>query len=440
MNPNDLILVSVDDHVVEPPDMFDQHLPLPWKSRAPRIVHKKDGSDVWVWDGQQIPNLGLNAVVGRPPEEYGMEPTSYAQLRPGTYDVHERIRDMNANGVLASLCFPSFPSLCGEKFFRHPDREAAHVILQAYNDWHVDEWCAAYPGRFIPLGLLPLWNVELMAQEVRRLARKGCHAVSFTESPDAHGLPSIHDAYWDPLWTACSDEGTILCIHIGTGSGMKFSSMDAPVDVMITVQPITCVNAAADLLWSRVLKEFPRIRIAMSEGGIGWIPYFLERADYVHEHHHAWTHQSFAGRKPSQVWREHFITCFIDDPVGVKNRDDVGIDTITWECDYPHSDTTWPRSPEILGRSLENVPAGDVAKITHENALRAFRFEPFGVRPREHCTVAALRAESPDVDLTIRSQGGKAPTDVTRPVTTQDVLRQLASVYSTAAEPAVEEA
>lgn len=434
MDAKDLILVSVDDHVVEPADMFAQHLPAAWKAKAPRSVRKADGSDVWIWDGQQIPNLGLNAVVGRPPQEYGMEPTSYAQLRPGTYNVHERIRDMNANGVLASMCFPSFPSLCGEKFFKHSDREVAHVVLQAYNDWHVDEWCAAYPGRFIPLGLLPLWDPQLMANEVRRLARKGCHAVSFTESPDAHGLPSFHDTHWDPFWKACTEEGTVICIHIGSGSGMKFSSMDAPVDVMITVQPIACVNCAADLLWSRVLKEFPSIRFALSEGGVGWIPYFLERADYVHEHHHPWTHQDFAGKQPSEVWREHMITCFIDDPVGIKNRHAVGIDTMTWECDYPHSDTTWPRSPEILARSLAGVPADEVAKITHENALRVFRLDAFRFRPKAACTAGALRAESPDVDLSLRSQGGKPPTEKSRPVTTQDVLRQLASVYSTMPE------
>jgi predicted TIM-barrel fold metal-dependent hydrolase len=434
MKPEDLILVSVDDHVVEPPNIFDQHLAAEHKARAPRVVHKKDGSDVWVFEGEQIPNIGLNAVVGRPPEEYGMEPTAFEQLRPGTYDVHERIRDMNANGVLASMCFPSFPGLCGALFFRQPDKQLSRVILQAYNDWHINEWCGAYPGRFIPLALLPLWDPQLMAEEVRRVARKGCHAVSFTESPDSLGLPSLHNPHWDPFWAACADEGTVVCIHIGSGAGMKFSSMDAPVDVMITVQPIACVNCAADLLWSRVLKDFPTLRIAMSEGGIGWIPYFLERADYVHQHHHAWTHQDFGGKKPSQVWREHMITCFIDDPVGVRNRHGVGIETITWECDYPHSDTTWPQSPEILARSFDGVPDDEVRKITHENALRFFRVDPFRHRPKEKCTAGALRAESPDVDLSVRSQGGKAPTAERRPVTTQDVLQQLATVYSSQPE------
>ncbi|MCZ6464730.1 MAG: amidohydrolase family protein, partial [Proteobacteria bacterium] len=259
MRPEDMILVSVDDHVVEPPNMFDNHLAPEWKSRAPRIVHK-DGMDLWVFEGQQLPNIGLNAVVGRPPEEYGVEPTAYSQMRPGCYDVHERIRDMNANGVLASMCFPSFPSFCGTLWARQEDKELARVMLQAYNDWHVDEWCGSYPGRFIPLSLPALWDPKLAADEVRRMAKKGCHAVSFTENPEKVGFPSLHNEYWDPFWEACADQGTVVCIHIGSASGMSFTTMDSPVDVMITVSPINIVSCAADLLWSQVLRRYPTLK------------------------------------------------------------------------------------------------------------------------------------------------------------------------------------
>jgi predicted TIM-barrel fold metal-dependent hydrolase len=434
MQSDDLILVSVDDHVVEPPDMFEGHLAPEYRSKAPRVVRKKDGTDVWLFEGSPVPNIGLNAVVGRPPEEYGMEPTSYDQLRPGTYDIHERIRDMNANGVLASMCFPSFPGFCGTLFARQDDKKLARVMLQAYNDWHIDTWCGTHPGRFIPLSLPMIWDPEAMAEEIRRVAKKGCHAVSFTENPEKLGHPSVHSEHWNPVWEACSDEGTVVCIHIGSGGGMAFTSMDAPVDSMITVQPMKILDCAADLLWSRVLRDYP-IKFALSEGGIGWIPYFLERADYVYQHHHRWTHQDFGGKLPSEVFREHVITCFIDDPVGVKNRAAVGIDTITWECDYPHSDTTWPQAPEILARSLDGVSDEDVGKMTHENALRAFRLDPFAHRPREKCTVAALRAESPDVDLSLRSHGGKPPSgDSDRPVITRDIVTQLASVYTSPPE------
>jgi predicted TIM-barrel fold metal-dependent hydrolase len=435
MKADDLILVSVDDHVVEPPDMFENHLSAEYKSKAPRVVRKKDGTDVWVFNDQQLPNIGLNAVVGRKPEEYGMEPTSYDQMRPGCWNIHERIRDMNVNGVLAQLCFPSFPSFSGGRFAALDDKKLALVLLQAYNDWHIDEWCGAYEGRFMPLALPVMWDPEIMAEEVRRVARKGCHAVSFTDGPEKQGYPSIHTDHWDPVWKACQDEGTVVCVHIGSGGGMTFTSMEAPVDVMITVTPMTLANFAADLLWSQILRKFPKIKFALSEGGIGWIPYFLERVDYVYKHHNKWTRQDFGDALPSDIFRRNVITCFIDDKVGVANRAEVGIDTITWECDYPHSDTTWPTAPEILWDSLDGVPEDEIHKMTWGNATRAFQFDPFQHRPKEKCTAAALRAESPDVDLAPFSTGGKPPTLKKGGfITTKEVTEQLATAFATPAE------
>ncbi len=437
MQLGDMILVSVDDHVVEPPDLFAHHLTEVWKPRAPRVVRKKDGSDVWFFEGQQLPNLGLHAAAGRPREEYGVEPTSFDQLRPGTWNVHERIRDMNANGVLASLCFPSFPGLCGALWARTRDKGVSLKMLRAYNDWHIDEWSGAYPGRFIPLALPPLWDPKGMAEEVRRVALKGCHALSFSENPEKLeklGLPSLHSEHWDPFWSACCDEGAVVCIHVGSGAGMTFTSMDAPVDVMLTLQPAQLMTCAADLLWSRVLRKFPRLRIALAEGGIGWIPYLLERADDVYERHRAWTRQDFGAKRPSEVFREQFVTCFGDDPVGIANRHAVGLDTISWGCNYPRADTTWPKSPERLAAQLAGVPDAEVDQITHGNALRHFRLDPFAHVPKERCRVGALRALARDVDLSVTSKGGKPPAPTRdRPVTSQDVTRQLASALATAA-------
>ncbi|MEY2405817.1 MAG: hypothetical protein QOG39_733, partial [Acidimicrobiaceae bacterium] len=376
MQLDDLILVSVDDHVVEPPHLFEGHLPERWQSVAPRMTRREDGTDVWLYEGKEIANIGLNAVAGRPPDEYGMEPTSLDEMRPGCYDIDQRVRDMDANGVLASMCFPSFPNLCGQLFARSKDKEAALAILQAYNDWHVDEWCGTYPGRFIPLMIPPIWAPELMAAEVRRLAAKGCHAVSFSENPEKLKLPSFHDAHWDPFWQACVDEGTIVCMHIGSSSSLVVTSVEAPIDVLITLQPMNIVQAAADLVWSPVLRKFPDLRVALSEGGIGWIPYFLERLDWIYTRHHAWTGQDFGSLLPSEVFRERIVTCFIDDPTGVIVRDRVGVETICWESDYPHSDSTWPTSPEFLMKSLDGVSDSDIDAMTHGNAMRHFRFDP----------------------------------------------------------------
>ncbi|WP_420432549.1 amidohydrolase family protein [Candidatus Poriferisocius sp.] len=406
--PDELTLISVDDHIIEPPDLFDAHLPERFKAHAPRIVRRDDGADVWRFGEVEVPNVALNAVAGRPKEEYGVEPQSLDEIRPGCFMVDERIKDMNACGVLASMNFPSFPGFAA-RLFAVDDEEFGLALVRAYNDWHIDEWCGAHPGRFIPMALPVIWDAQMCAAEVRRVADKGCHSLSFTENPAALGYPSFHDEYWDPLWSAVCDTDTVLSIHLGSSGQLCFPAPDSPPDVMITLQPMNIQSAAADLLWSRVLKEFPAIRIALSEGSTGWVPYFLERVDRTYDMHHRWTGQDFGGRMPSDVFREHFLTCFISDHTGVYLRNQIGIDNISWECDYPHSDSAWPDAPEELAQLMGEAGVTEIeaAKITHENAMRWYSFDPFAHVPREQATVGVLREAAAGHDVSIRAMSNR---------------------------------
>jgi predicted TIM-barrel fold metal-dependent hydrolase len=244
----------------------------------------------------------------------------------------------------------------------------------------------------MPLSIPPIWDPQLMADEVRRVAKKGCHAVTFSEDPAALGWPAVFGDEWDPFFKACADEGTVICLHIGSSSTMLGLKPGAPIDIMITMTPLNAMHAATDLLWSQVFRKFPTLKVALSEGSIGWLPYWLERVDYVYQQHRFWTHQDFGDQLPSQVARDHFTFCFISDRAGVDQRHAIGIDNITWECDYPHSDSTWPNSPESVAKMLHGVPDDEVNKITHGNAMRIFRFDPFAHRSRDESTVGALRA------------------------------------------------
>ncbi|MFF0094935.1 amidohydrolase family protein [Streptomyces canus] len=405
MHRDDMILISVDDHIIEPPDMFVNHLPKKYRDDAPRLVHRDDGTDVWTFRDTVIPNAALNAVAGRPKEEYGMEPQGLDEIRPGCYDVDERIKDMNAGGMLASMNFPSFPGFAA-RLFATEDPDFSLALVRAYNDWHIDEWCGAYPGRFIPMALPAIWDAELCAAEVRRVAAKGCHSLTFTENPAALGYPSFHDPYWNPLWKALVDTDTVMSVHIGSSGRLTIPAADSPPDVMITLQPMNIVTAAADLLWSKPVKDYPDLKIALSEGGTGWIPYFLERVDRTFEMHSTWTLQDFGGKLPSEVFREHFLTCFISDPLGVRLRHDIGIDNICWEADYPHSDSMWPGAPEELGGVMDacQVPDDEINKMTYANAMRWFSFDPFSHVPREQATVGALRAAAAGHDVSVQSR------------------------------------
>jgi predicted TIM-barrel fold metal-dependent hydrolase len=400
---DDLVLVSVDDHIIEPPDLFAGRLPSKYAADAPRIERRADGADVWTFRDVEIPNVALNAVAGRPKEEYGLEPQSLDEVRPGCYDAGERVKDMDAGGVLASMNFPSFPGFAA-RLFAVEDEEFGLALVRAYNDWHIDEWCGSHPGRFIPMALPVIWSPELCAEEVRRVAAKGCHSLSFTENPAALGYPSFHNDSWAPLWKAVVDTDTVVSIHLGSSGRLSFPSEDSPPDVMITLQPMNICSAAADLLWSPIVKHYSGIKFALSEGGTGWIPYFLSRIDRTYDMHHLWTGSDFGGKLPSEVFREHFLTCFIADPPGIKLRHDIGIDNIAWEGDYPHSDSTWPDAPEQLADTLnaEGVPADEAAKLTHENAMRWYSFDPFAHVPREEATVKALRRRAAGHDVSIR--------------------------------------
>ncbi len=410
MSPDDMILISVDDHICEPADMFDGHVPERYKELAPRVVTDGDGRQQWWYGDVKGRNLGLNAVAGKPREMFGIDAARYDEMRPGCYDVHQRVRDMNAGGQLAGLNFPNFTGFSGQVLNQGADRDVNLIMIKAYNDWHVDEWCGSYPDRFIPCGVLPLFDVDETVKEIRRLAAKGCHAVTFSENPEALQMPSIFSDHWDPVFAAASDEGTVLCCHLGSSSRAAPSAADAPASARMTTSSAMSIYTLVDLLWAPFWDRFPDLKFSITEGDVGWIPYFLWRAEHVHDRHQGWTRHDFGSYSgPTEIFNKHVLVCFINDRIGVKLLDELNVDNVCWESDFPHSDGTWPHAPERLAELLGGLPAEAVAKISHENAMRHYSFDPFSSRPKERCTAAALRAEAPDVDVVTRV--GRQPSE-----------------------------
>jgi predicted TIM-barrel fold metal-dependent hydrolase len=443
MEMNDMVMISVDDHITEPPTVFDNQLSGEDYATAPKLQVAPDGANFWEYQGKRMRNVALNSVTGRVREEYGFEPTNLDQLRKGCWDVDARIGDMNINGCAASLNFPSVAGIDGGLFIKAEDKKMALTHMRAYNDWHVDEWCGKYPGRFIPLGVLPLWDMDETVAEVRRLADKGCFAVTMSENPTIGGMPGIHTGYYDKLFKAANDCGTAICLHIGTGNIAPYCSPESPVEANISTMPVAVAFGAADWINLAALRDLPDLKICFSESGIGWIPYLLERADYAHEQHKAWTHsdQYLHGMKPSDVWKKHFYSCFIADGYGLKNLDLIGEDTVMYEIDYPHSDAPWPNAPETLWPTINHLTDEQIDKVTHRNAMNVFKFDMFDHIPREQLTVGALRQQAKDagVDTTPISSGGAAPLadgESPRPVTAKDVME----MYQKHAQAAYEEA
>lgn len=392
-------MISVDDHVIEPPHVWQDRLPARYRDVGPRVVRDRAG-EAWMYEDTRNPTLGLMAAAGNDKEEFSPTPLGYDEMRPGCYDSKARLEDMDRDGVLASLTFPTVPRFCGQLFYEGKDKELGLLCVKAYNDWMIEEWCGSAPGRFIPMIILPLWAPQLAAEEIQRCAAKGAKAIAFSENPFPLGLPSIHDAdgYWDPVWAAAQDTDMPICCHIGSSSKMPITSPDAPYIVTVTLGPLNAAWTCIDWLFSGNFIRFPKLKLCLSEGGIGWIPYLLERAEYALDRQGAWSTKkelkfefTDAGLQmllkendrsaafaipPTQLFRDHIYGCFIDDEHGARWIDTIGVDNVMIETDYPHSDSTWPNSRENARQRLLGRPPEQIEKILRGNAKRVFNFEP----------------------------------------------------------------
>ncbi len=384
-------IVSVDDHVVEPPHVWERWLPAKHRDKGPRVERRGIGTmrhvgggtyeqtfdpdgpqaDCWVYEDLVYIHKRHVAAVGFDRDEMTMSPMTYDEMRPGCYDPKARVDDMELNWVEASLSFPSFPRFCGQTFLEAKDRELAEACVYAYNDWMVDEWCGDSGGRLIPLPIIPLWDVELAAAEVRRNASRGARAVCFSEIPAVLGLPSIHTGDWDPFFAACAETGTVVCMHIGSSSKMPATSADAPVAVAATLSFGNAMSSLTDFLFSGVLVRFPDLKLAYSEGQIGWIPYILERADDVWLEHRAWGGvRDIVPEPPSTYYYRQVFGCFFRDRHGIESLETVGVDNTTFETDYPHTDSTWPHTKKVAQELMAGLSDDVVYKLVRGNAIR----------------------------------------------------------------------
>ena len=387
-------IISVDDHVIEPPNVWLDRLPKKYHDVAPRSIRQGMGDlkfngtkyeftvdengpacDWWQYEDLLVPLRRIIAAVGFAREDVTLSPITYDEMRKGCWDQEARLEDMDVNWVEASLSFPTFPRFCGQTFLEAKDRELAALCVRAYNDWMVEEWCAGTGGRLIPLCIIPLWDPEEAAKEIRRNADRGVHAVCFSEIPHHLGLPSIHTDHWDPFFQACQDTDTVINMHIGSSSQMPATSPDAPATVQATLSFNNAMASMSDYLFSGVLIRYPGLKLAYSEGQIGWIPYILERADDVWETHSSWAQVDRLPEPPSTYYFRNMFGCFFKDNFGLKSLDSVGVDNITFETDYPHSDSTWPDTKKIAEDMFKDISDEDCYKIIRGNAIRMFNLD-----------------------------------------------------------------
>ena len=392
-------IISVDDHVVEPPDLWSARLPKKYVDRGPRIERHKVSMnitggysftvddpagadcDVWYYDDLVYPFTRLSAAVGA--EVVQNEPCTFDDILVGCYDQTQRLADMDANHVEASLCFPNIlPRFCGQAFLEREDKELALLCIQVYNDWMIDEWCAgAGYGRLIPLTMVPLWDPQLAAAEVRRCAAKGSHNITFSENPSPLGLPSVHSGHWDPLFAACVETDTVVNMHIGSSSKMPSTAPDAPFIISSVLTFQNAMGSLLDFVFGGVFERFSELRVAYSEGQAGWLPYILERSDKLWEERLLDT--SGFGSKltvpPSTYMKSNVWYCIFDDETAMRNRDVIGIDRLTFEVDYPHADSTFPHTRDVAERIATKAGLNEfeALKFFRGNAIELYKLDTY---------------------------------------------------------------
>jgi predicted TIM-barrel fold metal-dependent hydrolase len=393
------LIISVDDHILEPRTLWTDELPAADRERGPRVVRERvkleftgghygfhrdvpdgDWCDVWVYEDLVSPTGLLHAPAGIPRSEQRNVPAIYEDFREGTYNQKARLADMDANFVDVAINYPNtFPRFAGQGFAERADKDLALRCLQIYNNWMIEEWCGGDgKGRLIPLTLVPLWDPTLAAEEVRRCAAAGSHAIAFSENPSKLGFPSLYTGEWDVLFEVCQETDTTVSMHIGSSSTMPSTSPDAPLATSMALSSQNAQGSMCDWFFSGTLTRFPTLKIAWAESQVGWMPYQMERMELV------WR-DGVGGVElpegPKELMAGRVWGCVFDDAHGLRSRDAVGLEKILFETDYPHSDGTFPDSRAVAHRLCEGagMDADECRQFLRGNAIAAYGLERFGV-------------------------------------------------------------
>ncbi len=364
-------IVSSDDHVYEPANLWDGRIESRFADRAPRIARMDDGGDWWVCDDTRMNPVTSGSQAGtrfKAPELLSAIDT-FDKVRPGGYIPEEHIKDMDLDGIDVSVLYPT----AGIALYRVSDSELLTAVLRGYNDW-LGEFCGAFPERLKAIAMLNMDDTESGVRELERCARMGFVGAMMSVYPQPgkrYGSPT-----YEPLWAAAQDLGMPLSLHIGTQRpGPEFDTTEAP-------QPSSSCNvdhwvrkSLADMIFSGVFARYPGLQVGSVEHEVSWAAHFLDRLDYTYTqriHRPGW-HELEDGMLPSDYFHRNVFIGFQEDGLGIRLRDVIGVESLLWGSDYPHQESTFPRSMEILEDILADCTEEEKAKISGGNAARVYR-------------------------------------------------------------------
>jgi predicted TIM-barrel fold metal-dependent hydrolase len=369
---NGVPIISADDHLQEPADLWQKRLPAGLRERAPRLVRLEDGSDGWATPGNPTRPLGILVMAGTRNEEKKDSGVTWADVPRGSYDPTARLAAMDEDGIRTTVLYPN---VCLDFFMDQFTLDPAMMapVYAAYND-HISEFCAVAPERLIGIGLVPLDTIESGVAELRRIEKlPGLRGTLLPIIPP--GGRDWNDASFEPIWATAEDLGIVISIHGGRPRGLPRRSDLAKMPggnlIYMQLGPFSTAETFAYLFWSGVFERHPSLKIVSVEGGVGWLPYFKERGEDIIERHGGWAGSPI--KYPPGYWfGKSFFATFEQDRSGLALRDQIGVDTMMWASDYPHSATTWPESQKAIAETFAGVPDAEREKITSGNAPRLY--------------------------------------------------------------------
>ncbi|MCI0859910.1 MAG: amidohydrolase [Chloroflexi bacterium] len=368
------VVISSDSHVFEPPDLWTERIDSRFKDRAPHM-ERVGGVDHLVVEGDQmIAGIGLISNAGArfdAPETISAH-GRFEDVHAGGYDPDQHISDMELDGVSGEVLYPSQ----GLFYFKIADSELMSAVFRAYNDW-LTEFCNTNPDRLKGVAMINLDDVREGIQELERTAKLGLAGGMIAEYPTEDRRYDSPE--YESFWAAAQDLNMPLSLHTATrregrsrgagGTGIR----DASGRANKVFWPATSI---CDMIFSGVFERYPKLKVAIVEFELAWVPHLLGTMDYTYNERHEEATYRFKGNLlPSDYFHSNVYLSFQEDAVGLRMRDLIGVDTLMWGSDYPHSESTFPKSREILDQILQGVPPEEQAKIVGGNTARLYGFD-----------------------------------------------------------------
>jgi predicted TIM-barrel fold metal-dependent hydrolase len=370
--------ISADDHVQEHPEVWTRRLSKTrWGDRIPQLRRLENGTQGWVVDGRQLPLRGV-ARAGALMPDRAREPLHWEEIPQVVYDAKERLSAMDADGVDYSVLYPSVAGVAGETFGRLTDPELELACVQAYNDWLIEEWAKVSP-RFIPQCIVPLFPIEAAVAEIKRAVTKGHRGVIYPAVPmELRDIPHINEPAYDPIWATCQDLEVPLCFHAGASEAIQIQpyagySEEIANAFRAIVQPVSTVSVVVNLLVSRVLMRYPRLKVVFGESALGWGAYLLEYTDFQAKGDRL--HVEGYELTPSQLFKRQCYLVGWYDRAALQTRHFIGSENILWATQFPLTTSTWPNSQACIARGFAGVPENERQKILWKNAAELYKIQ-----------------------------------------------------------------